>query len=186
MCAGAGGGAVPVAAVRGVAAATTSAGAAWHVPSAVAAGGREGTVWAVCGARVRPLCGKCLLPFRKGTGATHGPTDRRGVGEAPPPPSVGTLSGGVVMSELAVPVSTGTPVVLVPPGRATTSAGVGVGKELLHQHPHTAGTVVAAGESPAKGEYGVGAPFLPTIFVGSRGTNPPPCPRQVKERGPST
>ena len=193
VCAGAGGGAVPVAAVRGVAAATTSAGAAWHVPSAVAAGGREGTVWAVCGARVRPLCGKCLLPLRKrplcgmcqrrvwhatdrmarvipmrplcgkcllplgkGTGATDGPTDRRGVGEAPPPPSVGTLSGGAVTSELAVPVSTGTPVVLVPPGRATTSAGVGVGKELLHQHPHTAGTVVAAGESPAKGEYGWG------------------------------
>ena len=105
---------------------------------------------------MRPLCGKCLLPLGKDTGATDGPTDRRGVGEAPPPPSVGTLSGGVVMSELAVPVSTGTPVVLVPPGRATTSAGVGVGKELLHQHPHTAGTVAAAGESPAKGEYGWG------------------------------
>ena len=29
-------------------------------------------------------------------------------------------------------------------------------KELLHQHLHTAGTVVAAGESPAKGEYGGG------------------------------
>ena len=34
--------------------------------------------------------------------------------------------------------------------------GAGVSKELLHQHPHTAGTVVAAGESPANGKYGGG------------------------------
>jgi hypothetical protein len=67
--------------------------------------------------------------------------------------SVGTLSGGAVTSELVVPVSTGTPVELVPPGRATTSVGVGVSKELLHPHPHTVGTVVAAGESPAAGTH---------------------------------
>ena len=82
-----------------------------------------------------------------------GPTDGRGVGEVPPPSSVGTLSGGAVTSELVVPVSTGTPVELVPPGRATTSVGVGVSKALLHQHPHTVGTVVAAGESPAAGTH---------------------------------
>ena len=67
------------------------------------------------------------------------------MGEVPPPSSVGTLSGGVVTSELGVPVLTGTPVEPVPPGRATTSVGVGVSKALLHQHPHTVGTVVAAG-----------------------------------------
>ena len=75
------------------------------------------------------------------------------MGEVPPLSSVGTPSGGAVTSELAVPVPTGTPVELVPPGRATTSVGVGVSKVLLHQHPHTAGTVVAAGESPAAGTY---------------------------------
>jgi hypothetical protein len=31
--------------------------------------------------------------------------------------------------------------------------GVGVSKALLHQHPHTVGTVVAAGESPAAGTH---------------------------------
>ena len=71
----------------------------------------------------------------------------------PPLLSVGTLSGGAVTSELVEPVSTGTPVELVPPGRATTSVGVGVSKALLHQHPHTVGTVVAAGESPAAGTH---------------------------------
>ena len=55
-----------------------------------------------------------------------GPKVGRGVGEGPPPLSVGTLPGGAIASELVVPVSTGTPVELVPPGRATTSVGVGV------------------------------------------------------------
>jgi hypothetical protein len=61
----------------------------------------------------------------------------------------------------------------VPPGRATTSVGAGVSKELLHQRPHTAGTVVAAGESPVKGKYGgggmagvvVGAALVRTVEV---------------------
>ena len=67
--------------------------------------------------------------------------------------SVSTPSGGAATSEPVVPVPTGTPVELVPPGRDTTSADVGVSKELLHQHPHTVGTVVAAGESPVAGTY---------------------------------
>ena len=97
-----------------------------------AAGKYKGRVWELCAV---------------------GPSDRRGAGEVPPPPSVGTLPGGAVTSELVVPVSTGTPVELVPPGRATTSVGVGVSKALLHQHPHTVGTVVAAGEPPAAGNH---------------------------------
>ena len=74
-----------------------------------------------------------------------GPANGRGVGGVPPLSSVGTLHGGAV---------TGSHAELVPPGRATTSVGAGVSKAVLHQHPHTAGTVVAAGESPATGEYG--------------------------------
>ena len=112
-----------------------------------AAGKYKGRVGALCA--VAPSCVQGIVPC-------VGPTDGRGVGEVPPPLSVGTLSGGAVTSELVVPVSTGTPVELVPPGRATTSVGVGVSKALLHQHPHTVGTVVAAGESPAAGEYGGG------------------------------
>ena len=95
---------------------------------------------------VAPSCVQGIVPC-------FGPTDGGGVGEVPPPSSVGTLFGGAVTSELVVPVSTGTPVELVPPGRATTSVGVGVSNVLLHEHPHTAGTVVAAGESPAAGKY---------------------------------
>jgi len=42
---------------------------------------------------------------------------------------------------------------------------------LLHQHPHTAGTVVAAGESPAKGEYGgVGGVGYTTLKFGEGAT----------------
>ena len=49
--------------------------------------------------------------------------------------------------------------------------GAGVSKELLHQHPHTAGTVVAAGESPAKGEYGgVGGGGYTTLKFGEGAT----------------
>ena len=116
--------------------------------------------------RVGVLCA-VALSCAQGSVPCVGPTDGRGVGEVPPPLSVGTLSGGAVTSELVVPVSTGTPVELVPPGRATTSVGAGVSKELLHQHPHTAGTVVAAGESPAKGEYGgVGGGVPPRLSSG--------------------
>ena len=94
---------------------------------------------------------------------TFGPANGRGVGGVPPLSSVGTLHGGAV---------TGSHVELVPPGRATTSVGAGVSIELLHQHPHTAGTVVAAGESPAKGEFGGGAggacvPWQPSCAQGS-------------------
>ena len=40
-------------------------------------------------------------------------------------------------------------------------------KELLHQHLHTASTVVAAGESPAKGEYGgAGGGVTPRLSSG--------------------
>ena len=92
-------------------------------------------------------------PCAQGSVPCVGPTDGRGVGEVPPPLSVGALSGGAATSELAVPVPTGTPVELVPPGRATASVGVGVSKALLHQHPHTVGTVVAAGEPPAAGNH---------------------------------
>jgi hypothetical protein len=100
---------------------------------------------------VQPPCGVCVgaPSCAQGVVPWVGPTDGRGVGEVPPLSSVGTPSSGVVMSELAVPVPTGTPVVLVPPGRATTSEGVGVSKVGLPQHPHTASTVVSAGESPA-------------------------------------
>ena len=107
-----------------------------------AAGEYKGRVGALCA--VAPPSVQGIVPY-------VGPTGRRGVGEVPSPASVGTLSGGVVTSELVVPVTMGTPVELVPPGRATTSAGVGVSKVLLHRHPHIVGTVVAAGESPAAG-----------------------------------
>jgi hypothetical protein len=80
----------------------------------------------------------------------------------PPLSSVGTLHGGAV---------TGSHAELVPPGRATTSVGTGVSKELLHQHLHTAGTVVAAGESPANGEYGgVGGEGYTTLKFGEGAT----------------
>ena len=111
-----------------------------------------------------PSCGGA--PFLPGRAASlhaalcvvqaDGLTDRGCVGEAPPPPSVGTLSGGVVTGSPAWLASASAQAELVPPGRATTSVGAGVSKELLHQHPHTAGTSVAAGESPAEGEYGGG------------------------------
>ena len=84
------------------------------------------------------------------------------MGEVPPLSFVGTLHGGAV---------TGSHVEPVPPGRATTSVGAGVSKELLHQHLHTAGTVVAAGESPAKGEYGgVGGVGYTTLKFGEGAT----------------
>ena len=97
-------------------------------------------------------------PCAQGSVPCVGPANGRGVGGVPPLSSVGTLHGGAV---------TGSHVELVPPGRATTSVGAGVSIELLHQHPHTAGTVVAAGESPAKGEYGGGGGALCAVA--------PPC-----------
>jgi hypothetical protein len=60
-------------------------------------------------------------PCVQGSVPCLGPTDEMGVGEVPPPSSVGTLSGGAVTIEPVVPVSTGTLVELVPSGRATTS-----------------------------------------------------------------